>query len=128
MRTFLVNLGMVGAEFAYCRKLMIKNLDGNSAYRYSKPDSESKPRRERIHKEVISIRLTPETLHKLTELASQNDGNMSRNRLIEAVIEEYIQTEYTSPETADLPPTEADCGEESKAAESTEEPPEENPT
>jgi len=92
-RVWLISLGMVGAEFAAARKLMMQNLDGNSGFRY--PDEESrKPRGERVQKEVISVRLTPETLEKLTELASRHEGNMSRNMLIESVINEYVQSEY----------------------------------
>lgn len=37
MRIFMVRLGMKGAEFALARKLMMKNLSGNSGWRYGAP-------------------------------------------------------------------------------------------
>lgn len=36
-RTFLVRLGLNGAEFANCREHLTKHLDGNSAWRYGRP-------------------------------------------------------------------------------------------
>jgi predicted HicB family RNase H-like nuclease len=89
MRVWLIGLNMKGAEFANARKLLMKNLDGNSSWRYS--DSESKPRRERVHKDVLSVRFTPEMLGKITELARQS--NMSRNMLIESVVMDYVNAE-----------------------------------
>ena len=38
MRVWLIGLGMVGTEFSVARKLMMKNLDGNSGWRYGKPE------------------------------------------------------------------------------------------
>lgn len=38
MRVWLIGLGMVGAEFSMARKLMMKNLDGNSGWHYGKPE------------------------------------------------------------------------------------------
>jgi hypothetical protein len=38
MRVWLIGLGMIGAEFGAVRKLLIKNLDGNSSWRYRKPE------------------------------------------------------------------------------------------
>jgi hypothetical protein len=95
MRVWLIGLNMKGVEFANARKLLMKNLDGNSSWRYS--DSESKPRRERVHKDVVSVRFTPETLCKIAELARQS--NMSRNMLIESVIADYVNAELPT-ETA----------------------------
>jgi hypothetical protein len=80
---------MKGAEFANARKLLMKNLDRNSSWRYS--NSESKPRRERVHKDIVLVRFTPEMLDKIAEIASQ--GNMSRNAFIESVVAEYVQSE-----------------------------------
>ncbi len=37
MRIWLISLGLIGREFELCRKLLCKNLTGNSAYRYEKP-------------------------------------------------------------------------------------------
>jgi hypothetical protein len=96
MRVFGIGLGLVGKEYSLCRKLLMNNLEGNSSWRYTAPEGETKPRRERVHKEVISIRLTPETLEKLAILASQS--NMSRNMLVESVVAEYIQSEYSEGE------------------------------
>ncbi len=49
MRIFMVRLGMKGPQFALARKLMMKNLEGNSGWRYgdvsSKPESRSNPNR-----------------------------------------------------------------------------------
>lgn len=102
LRVWMIGLDMKGSEYALARKLMLKNLDGDSSWRYGKPENgATKPRGERVHKEAISIRLTPETLETLSELASQTEGNISRNMLIESIITEYIQAE--GGETASAP-------------------------
>ena len=41
MRVWLIGLGLSGKEYSLCRKLMSKNLTGNSAFRYGKPDTET---------------------------------------------------------------------------------------
>jgi len=87
----LYRIGLVGAEYKLCRQLLSNNLEGNSSWRYS--DNESKPRRERVHKDVVSVRFTPDMLAKISELASQS--NMSRNMLIESVIADYVNKEYS---------------------------------
>jgi predicted HicB family RNase H-like nuclease len=89
MRVWLIGLNMKGAEFTHIRKLLMKNLDGNSGHRYD--ESERKPREERVHKDVVSVRFTPEMLNKIAELARQS--NMSRNAFIESVVAEYVQSE-----------------------------------
>ena len=89
MRVWLIGLNMKGAEFAHIRKLLMKNLDGNSGHRYG--ETERKPRGERVHKDVVSVRFTPEMLDKIAELAKQS--NMSRNAFIESVVAEYVQSE-----------------------------------
>ena len=94
MRVWLIGLGMVGAEFATARKLLMQNLDGNSSWRYGNENGGLSPRRERVHREVVSVRFTPETLEQLAELASQ--CNMSRNQLIESVVCEYVQAEFSA--------------------------------
>ena len=37
-RVFLIRLGMVGDEYKTARKILLKNLDGNAAFRYGKPE------------------------------------------------------------------------------------------
>jgi hypothetical protein len=37
MRVWLIGLGMVGKEYALARKLLLKNLEGNSSWRYGTP-------------------------------------------------------------------------------------------
>lgn len=37
MRVWLIGLGMIGKEYALARKLLLKNLDGNSSWRYGAP-------------------------------------------------------------------------------------------
>ena len=37
MRVWLIGLGMVGKKYALARKLLLKNLDGNSSWRYGAP-------------------------------------------------------------------------------------------
>lgn len=37
MRVWLIGLGMIGAEFGAARKLMMRNLSGDSGWRYDKP-------------------------------------------------------------------------------------------
>ncbi|GHV44330.1 hypothetical protein FACS189492_0490 [Clostridia bacterium] len=98
MRVWLIGLGMKGAEHALCRKLMMKNLTGDSSWRYSKPESgEPRQRRERVQRDVVSARFTPDTLAKLAELASAQEPRMSRNMLIESVIEEYVRAAFPAP-------------------------------
>ena len=95
MRVWLIGLGLVGKEYSVCRKLLMQNLSGNSSWRFTEPQNgESKPRRERVHKEVVSVRFTPEILEQLAELAKHS--NMSRNQLIESVVCEYVQAEFTA--------------------------------
>jgi hypothetical protein len=90
MRIFCVALGLVGNEYKLCRKLLSNNLEGNSSWRYSAPSGgEIKPRKEYVYRKVMTVRFTPETLEKMTILAKQ-EGNISRNRLIEKIVEEYI--------------------------------------
>jgi len=101
MRIFGIQLGLKGLEYAFCRKLMMKNLTGDSGHRFGKPDGETAPRkRDGIQREVISIRLTPDTLEKLSILASQAETETgqrtSRNMLIEQAIEAYVAAEYAN--------------------------------
>ena len=101
IRVWLIGLGLVGKEYSLCRKLLMRNLSGNSSWRFTEPQNgESKRSRQgvRVHKEVVSVRFTPETLEQLAELARHS--NMSRNQLIESVVCEYVQAEYTT-ETAE---------------------------
>ena len=37
MRTWLIRLGMVGAEFATAREILMRNLDGDCAFRHGRP-------------------------------------------------------------------------------------------
>lgn len=37
-RVFLIRLGMVGDEYKITRKILLKNLEGNAAFRYGKPE------------------------------------------------------------------------------------------
>jgi hypothetical protein len=94
MRVWLISLGMKGEEFAFLRKRLMRDLSGNSGFRYEDKQPRN-PRNynngERVQKEVVSVRFTQEMLDKLAELASQS--NMSRNQLIESVVCEYVQTE-----------------------------------
>jgi len=106
MRVFGIGLGLVGKEYHLCRKLLMQNLTGDSSWRYSKPEKDangenitSRPRKEKIQRDVISIRLTPDTLNKLATLASQKDGRYSRNMLIEGIIEDYVKAEFPAQET-----------------------------
>ena len=105
MRVFCIGIGLVGAEYKLCRQLLMNNLTGNSSWRYSAPESESKPRRERVHKDVVSVRFTPDMLERIAELARQS--NMSRNMLIESVVADFVnaelpaETETSETETAE---------------------------
>ncbi len=99
MRVFGIGLGLKGAEYSLCRKLLSRNLSGDSSWRYTKPEKgESRKRRERIHRDVISVRFTPDMLEKLAALATEK--HMSRNMLIESVIEEYVRAAFPAPEPA----------------------------
>jgi len=101
MRIFCVSLGLVGNEYKLCRKLLSNNLEGNSSWRYSAPDSgERKPRKEYVFRKVMTVRFTPETLEKLTTLAKQ-EGDISRNRLIEKIVDDYIDRELPETESAE---------------------------
>lgn len=104
MRVWLIGLGLIGKEFDLCRKLMMRGLDGNSGFRYGKPEDGAVSRkRDGIHRDVISIRLTPDTLEKLSLLAAKTERETgqrtSRNMLIEGAIEAYIREAVAILET-----------------------------
>jgi hypothetical protein len=91
MRVWLISLGCKGEEFAFLRKRLMRDLSGNSGFRYEDKQPRNPRSGERVQKEVVSVRFTEGILDKLAELASQS--NMSRNQLIESVVCEYVQTE-----------------------------------
>ena len=88
----MISLGLSGIEFDLCRKLLMCGLPGNSRFRYGKLTEGTVSRRDGIHREVISIRLTPDTLAKLDAIAQTYEG-LSRNKLIEQIVERYIDIE-----------------------------------
>jgi len=99
-RVWMIGLGLVGSEYGLCRKLMMANLTGDSGFRYGKGESTTGSRRDGVHREVLSIRLTPDTLERLAALAQTYEG-MSRNKLIEQIIERYVDAEATAAPEAD---------------------------
>ena len=112
MRVFGIGLGLIGDDFAECRKLLSRNLSGDSSWRYTKPEKGApRPRRESVHRDVISIRLTPNTLDKLAILAGQAPERTSRNMLIESVIEDYIRAAFPAPMDTPTPTETAPEGE-----------------
>ena len=40
-RVFLIRLGMIGDEYKEARKVLLKNLEGNGAFRYGKPEKKA---------------------------------------------------------------------------------------
>jgi len=92
----MIGLGLVGQEYGLCRKLMMANLTGDSGFRYGKPEEGAAPRRDGIHREVLSIRLTPEVLERLNGIVQTYEGT-SRNKLIEQIIERYVAAEAAAP-------------------------------
>ena len=102
MRVFGIGLGLKGEQYALCRKLMLQNLTGDSGFRYGKPEdgAPSARRRDGVQREVVSIRLTPDTLDKLNILATNTETETgqrtSRNMLIEQAIEAFIAAEYAN--------------------------------
>ena len=40
MRVFLIRLGMVGETYKTCRKILLRNLEGSSAFRKGAPHNE----------------------------------------------------------------------------------------
>lgn len=76
MRIFMVRLGMKGAEFALARKLMMKNLSGNSGWRYGAP-TETIP--------IYWNDLTPEKQKELFEALGDN-GNYDVHPLAEITV------------------------------------------
>ncbi len=99
MRVFGIGLGLKGTEYTLCRKLLMKNLTGDASWRFTKPSKgEPKPHREKVHREVLSIRLTPDTLEKLATLARQQETRTSRNMLIESIIEGHVKAAFPAPE------------------------------
>jgi len=106
MRTWLTALGMAGRGYSQIRRLLTSNLPGNGAYRYGKPDNGVIPRkRENIHREVVSIRLTPDTIEKLNTLAAKMEAEtgqrISKNMLIEQAAEAFVTAHVaeSAPET-----------------------------
>jgi len=134
MRIFLVSLGLIGGEFDHCRKLMMRGLPGDSGHRFGKPNGETAPRqRDGIKREVLSIRLTPDTLEKLSILASNTEAETgqrtSRNMLIEQAVEAYVASAFgdTEPITEADAPIAGEFEEASPAPETTEESPADEP-
>jgi hypothetical protein len=104
MRVYGLGLGLKGNEYTLCRKLLMKNLTGDSSWRFTKPEKgERKPRREKVHREVLSIRLTPDTLEKVAILASQQEERTNRNMLIESIIEDYVKAAFPEQEVETTP-------------------------
>jgi hypothetical protein len=104
MRVYGLGLGLKGSEYTLCRKLLMKNLTGDSSWRFTKPEKgERKPRREKVHREVLSIRLTPDMLEKVAILASQKEERISRNMLIESIIEDYVKAAFPEQEVETTP-------------------------
>jgi len=102
----------------------MKNLTGDSSWRFTKPEKgERKPRREKVHREVLSIRLTPDTLEKVAILTNQKEERTSRNMLIESIIEDYIKAAFPEQEAETTP-----VSEETPAQAETETAPTETPT
>ena len=99
MRVFGIGLGLKGAEYSLCRKLMSRNLSGDGSWRYTKPEKgEPRLRRERVHRDVISIRLTPDTLEKLALLAAQKEERTSQNMMIVGIIEGFVNAAFPAAE------------------------------
>jgi len=96
-RVWLISLGLVGVDYALCRKLLMQNLEGNSGFRYEDKQPRNPRGGERVQKEVLSIRLTLDVLEKVAELASQS--GMSRNAFIESIVGEYVQGETSADDT-----------------------------
>ncbi len=67
MRTWLVRLGLIGEECKEARKLLTKDLEGNSAW-LNKVDA--------IDKDAV-IKVSPENEKEETEAAAEIDNNMS---------------------------------------------------
>ena len=98
MRVFGIGLGLKGIEYTLCRKLLMKNLSGDSSWRFTKPDNgEACQRRERVQRDVISVRFTPDTLGKLAELFTEK--HISRNMLIENIVEDYVRAAFPALNT-----------------------------
>lgn len=53
MRIWLISLGMVGTEYGTARKLLMKNLSGNSGWRYGKPEKAEEVTGESASEEVV---------------------------------------------------------------------------
>jgi hypothetical protein len=109
MRVWLISLGLIGREFDLCRKLMMRGLPGNSGFRYGKPSGETLPRqRSGVQREVLSIRLTSDTLEKMNALAAKAEAETgqrtSRNMLIEQICEAYVAEMSASLDDATAQP------------------------
>jgi hypothetical protein len=100
MRVWLISLGCKGEEFAFLRKRLMRDLSGNSGFRYEDKQPRNPRSGERVEKQVLSVRFTPEMLDKIAELAGQS--GMSRNGFIESVVCEYVQAELPETETSDI--------------------------
>jgi predicted transcriptional regulator len=101
----------------------MNNLTGDSSWRFTKPEKgERKPRREKVHREVLSIRLTPDTLEKVAILASQQEERTSRNMLIESIIEDYVKAAFPEQEVETTPVLEEAPTDEPAETEPTETP------
>lgn len=55
MRVWAIGLGMVGEDFKLARKLLMKNLSGNAAWRYGKPEKAPAAKIEEVASEAAPV-------------------------------------------------------------------------
>jgi predicted transcriptional regulator len=99
---------MAGSGYSQIRRLLTSSLPGNGAYRYGKPDNGVIPRkREHIYREVISIRLTPDTIEKLNAISANIETETGQRTIRNMLIEQATEAFVTAQATESAPESEA---------------------
>jgi len=101
MRIFMVRMGMKGTQFALIRKLMMKNLTGNSGWRYGAP-----PKKEEAHADAPAEMpdVAPETEpESQPELETESPAESVDAPDVADPAEDISQVENAPEDTPDTP-------------------------
>ena len=95
MRVWLTSLGMVGDDYAYARKLLIRNLSGDSGWRYGKPENTEAGPRTRKAKSPNIPAITHDILEQITNIR-ENGANMYDIREVRELAQSHAFLELGS--------------------------------
>ena len=88
MRVWLIGLGLVGAEFADTRKLLLENLSGNGAWRYGTPEGKPKADVEEITEADMAVEQTADAHDGEAEIIADEGDITADNGEVDAPADE----------------------------------------